>query len=80
MDTRGLRCRENVVRIDLAETSDVLGHRPVKQLDVLRQITQVGAEFVLAPREYVRAIKADGRPGVRGHLSVDRAPQLDVVV
>ena len=47
-------------RIDFAKTGDVIGHRAVKQLDVLRQVTQVRPQFVFAPAVQVGAVQPHG--------------------
>jgi hypothetical protein len=41
------------------ETGNVLTHRPFNQVHVLRQVTDVRAQFVLVPAEDIGAVQAD---------------------
>jgi len=54
-----LGCNNHLLCIDLSETGDVLADRSREQLYILRQITNIGAQFVLVPLINVGPIQSD---------------------
>ena len=51
--------QNDLVGIGLSKATDIVGNGAVKQLNILRQIADVRAQFCPIPGSYIRTIKPD---------------------
>ncbi|CAM8635558.1 hypothetical protein MCEZEM1_03507 [Comamonadaceae bacterium] len=57
MKTHPLCSHDNLLGVDIAEPGNVLGHRAIKQLNILRKVPNERAQLLLVPTEQICTIQ-----------------------